>query len=95
MWEARMDWRERIVVDAGDESPVVRGTQLAVEPIAELLDTGWRLEQVLASFPELSAEDVRACVAFTREFRLDDYRLPVAQVLRPANSAVQMAFAVA
>lgn len=91
-----MDWSERIMVDAGDEPPVVRGTQLEVEAIAELLDTGWTMEQVLASFPELCVEDLRACVAFAREFRLEEYRFPVAPLpLRFTSSAVQLAFAVA
>ena len=90
-----MDWSERIMVDAGDEPPVVRGTQLDVESIAELLDTGWRTEQVLASFPELCAEDLRACLAFAREFGLEEYRLPVTPLpLRLAAHAVQLAFAV-
>jgi uncharacterized protein (DUF433 family) len=90
-----MDWSERIMVDAGDEPPVVRGTQLDVEAIAELLDTGWRMEQVLATFPELCAEDLRACLAFAREFRLEEYRFPVALLpLRIPSPAAQLAFAV-
>jgi uncharacterized protein (DUF433 family) len=45
-------------------TPVVRGTRLAVDFIVGLLSQGWSLEQVIANFPGLTADDVRACVEF-------------------------------
>jgi len=44
--------------------PVVRGTRLTVEHILEELAGGLSLEDLLASHPRLTAEDVRAALAF-------------------------------
>jgi uncharacterized protein (DUF433 family) len=57
---------ERIVVDtevlAG--KPVIRGTRLAVEFILELLAAGQSENQVLASYPGLTREDILACLSY-------------------------------
>ena len=62
------DWRERIVVDpevlAG--KPVVRGTRIAVEFVVELLASGWSQEEILANYPGLEPQDVRACLAYAK-----------------------------
>ena len=64
-----MDWRERIIVDpkvlAG--KPVIRGTRLSVEFVLSLLAEGWTQEQLLANYPQLSGEDIRACLAYAAE----------------------------
>ena len=56
---------DRIVVDskilAG--KPVVRGTRISVELVVELLAAGWSHAQILASYPHLTEEDIRACSA--------------------------------
>ena len=64
-----MPWSERIVLDpeilAG--KPVIRGTRLAVELILELLAAGQSAEEILASYPGLTREDVLACLAYASE----------------------------
>jgi uncharacterized protein (DUF433 family) len=64
-----MDWRERIIVDpkvlAG--KPVIRGTRLSVEFVLSLLAEGWTQEQLIANYPHLSGEDIRACLAYAAE----------------------------
>jgi uncharacterized protein (DUF433 family) len=47
--------------------PVVRGTRLAVEFIVELLADGWTQEHILDNYPNLMAEDIRACLAYAPE----------------------------
>jgi uncharacterized protein (DUF433 family) len=39
--------------------PVVRGTRLSVELLAD----GWTQEEILDNYPNLTAEDIRACAA--------------------------------
>jgi uncharacterized protein (DUF433 family) len=57
---------ERIVADpevlAG--KPVVRGTRLAVEFILELLAAGESDAELLANYPNLTREDIRACLSY-------------------------------
>ena len=64
-----MGWEERISVDpkvlAG--KPVVKGTRIAVELIVDLLAKGWTQEQILDSYPHLTPEDIRACLAYAGE----------------------------
>ncbi len=57
---------ERIVVDPKilTGKPVVRGTRISVELVVDLLAAGWSHEQILASYPHLSEDDIRACRAY-------------------------------
>ena len=60
---------DRIVIDPNILSgkPVIRGTRLAVEFMVGLLAQGWSVEQVLDNYPELTREDVQACLNCTNE----------------------------
>lgn len=64
-----MDWSAYIAADpavlAG--KPVVRGTRLGVDFLLGLLAAGWTAEQVLAAYPQLTAEALRAVFAFAAE----------------------------
>lgn len=59
----------RIVADpdvlAG--KPVIEGTRIAVEFVIDLLARGWTAEQVLKEFDHLTAEDIRACLAYASD----------------------------
>lgn len=63
-----LDYRERISRDpevmAG--KPVVKGTRIPVERIlAHLAETS--MHDLFEAFPELTEEDVRACLAYARQ----------------------------
>jgi uncharacterized protein (DUF433 family) len=64
-----MGWQERIVVDPRVlvGKPVVKGTRIAVEFVVGLLANGWTQEQILDNYPNLTAEDVRACLAYASD----------------------------
>jgi uncharacterized protein (DUF433 family) len=64
-----MKWQDRIVASPNVlvGKPVIKGTRLSVEFIVELLADGWTQEQVLDSYPKLSPEDIRACLAYASE----------------------------
>lgn len=64
-----MHWQDRISVDAKVlvGKPVVKGTRIAVELVIDLLANGWSHEQILDSYPNLSPEDIRACLAYASE----------------------------
>jgi uncharacterized protein (DUF433 family) len=69
-----MDYRDRIVIDPDVRfaKPVVRGTRLTVGDVLSYLAGGTSEADLLAEFPQLTREDVRACLAFAadRERRL-------------------------
>lgn len=68
------DYRERIVVDPNIRfgKPVVRGTRITVGDVLGYLAGGMTEAEFLAEFPQLSHEDVLACLGFAadRERRL-------------------------
>lgn len=69
----------RIVVDPKIliGKPVVRGTRISVELVVELLAAGWSHKQILASYPHLSEEDIRACLAYAGELLREEKVYPL------------------
>jgi uncharacterized protein (DUF433 family) len=69
-----MDYRELITVDPQTRfgKPIVRGTRIAVGDVLSYLAGGMTEDEILADFPQLQREDIRACLAFAadRERRL-------------------------
>lgn len=69
-----MGWEELITVTSGVRSgkPCVRGTRITVQDVLEYLAAGMTEAQLLADFPSLSSESIRAVLAFAaaRERRL-------------------------
>ena len=68
------DLLERITINPAIRSgkPIIRGTRITVTDVLEYLAGGMTQDEVLADFPDLSAEDIRAVLAFAaqREHRL-------------------------
>lgn len=68
------DLLERITINPAVRSgkPVVRGTRITVTDVLEYLAGGMSADEILADFPDLTAEDIRAVLAFAaqREHRL-------------------------
>jgi uncharacterized protein (DUF433 family) len=58
--------------------PVVRGTRLSVAFVVGLLADGWSEADVLANYPNLSREDVRACLAYARDLIPSERVFPTA-----------------
>jgi uncharacterized protein (DUF433 family) len=77
--EAFMDWRSRIVIDPKIlvGKPVIRGTRISVEFVVDLLAAGWSHEQVLESYPHISEQDIRACLAYAGELLREEQVYPL------------------
>ncbi len=61
-----MDYTPYITVEPGKRSgqPCVRGMRITVRDVLESLAGGMTVSELLADFPELTADDVRACLAY-------------------------------
>jgi uncharacterized protein (DUF433 family) len=46
--------------------PIIRGRRLAVEHVLGMLAAGDSAETILAGYPWLEPEDIRACLAYAR-----------------------------
>ena len=64
-----MDYRDRIVIDPEIRfgKPSVRGTRITVGDVLSYLASGMSQQQILADFPQLTSDDIRACLAFAAE----------------------------
>lgn len=69
-----MDYKHLITIEPDKRSgqPCVRGLRMTVQDVLEYLAAGMSVDEIVADFPDLSAEDIRACLAFAadRERRL-------------------------
>jgi uncharacterized protein (DUF433 family) len=70
-----MNWQDYITADPTIlvGKPVVRGTRLSVEFILGLLAQGWPEQEITRNYL-LTAEQVRACIAYAQE-RLKEERV--------------------
>ncbi len=64
-----MDFRERIVSDPQTlhGKVRVRGTRIPVSVVLDNLAAGLSHPEILASYPSLTEEDIRACLAYAAE----------------------------
>jgi uncharacterized protein (DUF433 family) len=68
MKEDQRPYQERIIADprilAG--KPVVKGTRIAVDLVLEELAQNPAIDELLAAHPDLTRDDVQACLAYAR-----------------------------
>ena len=64
-----MDLHDRITLDSAVRSgkPVVRGTRITVTDVLEYLAGGMTPDDLLADFPDLAADDIRAVLLYAAE----------------------------
>ena len=69
-----MNWKEHISINPAVRSgkPCVKGTRITVFDVLEYLAGGMSEDEILADFPSLTREGIRACLscAAARERRL-------------------------
>lgn len=71
-------YSERLIRDAkvcGGE-PVFKGTRVTLRTVLASLAEGDSIEEILADFPGLSAQDVRAAIAFAAASAHEDLPIP-------------------
>lgn len=75
-----MNVLDRITIDPTVRfgKPCIRGTRIAVGDILGYLAGGMSEDQLLADFPQLSHEDIRACLAYAAERERRTLSIPAA-----------------
>lgn len=77
-----MAWQDRIEIDPArlGGKPVVRGSRIAVEMVVGMVADGWSDARIVAEFPTLTSEDVRACLHYAAAMLREERRftLPAA-----------------
>jgi len=64
-----MDYSKIITIEPGKRSgkPCIRGMRITVGDVLDSLASGMTEEQILLDFPELTKEDIKACLAFAAD----------------------------
>ena len=60
---------DRIAIDPASLAgkPIIRGTRLSVEFVVGLLGDGWSEANVLRNYPNITHEDIAACLRYAGE----------------------------
>ena len=61
--------RNLITIEPGKRSgqPCIRGLRMTVQDVLEYLAAGMTPAEILADFPDLTAEDIRACLEYAAD----------------------------
>ena len=64
-----MNYRDIITIELGKRGgkPCIRGMRVTVYDVLDYLASGMTQEQILQDFPYLTAEDIRACLAYAAD----------------------------
>ncbi len=64
-----MNWQERVTVDPQvcHGKACIRGTRIMLSVILDNLAEGIEVDELLASYPSLRREDIRAAIAYAAE----------------------------
>ena len=77
---ARATWQTRIVIDPelhhGD--PCIKGTRIQVAMIVGSLADGMSFNEIQATFPQLTTQDILACLAYAAEVMRQEILIPLA-----------------
>ena len=64
-----MNYRDIVTIAPGKRGgkPCIRGLRMTVYDVLEYLASGMSPQQLLIDFPDLSAEDIQACLAYAAD----------------------------
>jgi uncharacterized protein (DUF433 family) len=74
-----IDWRERIAADRAicHGKPCIKGTRIMVSVVLDNLAEGLTAEEIVAEYPSLALEDVRAAMAYAAELAREEDLVPL------------------
>jgi uncharacterized protein (DUF433 family) len=64
-----MDYQSIVTIEPGKRGgqPCIRGMRIAVADVLGWLAAGMTHEEILSDYPELTEEDIRACLAYAAD----------------------------
>lgn len=76
--EKAMELLDKITIEPGKRGgkPCVRGLRITVYDVLGWLAAGMTEQEILADYPELTSEDIRACLAYAAEREHRIVRMP-------------------
>ena len=64
----KSNYEDRITIEPGKRGgkPIIRGMRITVYDVLEYLASGMSETEILDDFPELTGDDIRACLRFRK-----------------------------
>jgi uncharacterized protein (DUF433 family) len=64
-----MDYKQLITIEPGKMGgkPCIRGLRITVYDVLDYMASDMSKEEILADFPDLTSQDLRACLAFAAD----------------------------
>jgi len=64
-----MNYKDIITIEPGKRSgkPCIRGMRITVSDVLEYLASGMTEAEIIGDFPELTREDIHACLSFAAD----------------------------
>lgn len=64
-----MNYRELLTIEPGKRGgkPCIRGLRITVYDVLDYLASGMSAQQILDDFPDLTAQDIQACLAYAAD----------------------------
>jgi len=64
-----VDYQNLVTIEPGKRGgkPCIRGLRITVYDVLDYLASGMTEEEILQDFPDLTAEDIKACLAFATD----------------------------
>ncbi|HEY7428162.1 MAG TPA: DUF433 domain-containing protein [Gemmataceae bacterium] len=74
-----VDWKTRITLSPAvlTGKPTIRGMRISVEHILRALSAGVPPEEILAEYPDLEPDDLRACQAYAADLIASERAYPI------------------
>jgi uncharacterized protein (DUF433 family) len=75
----RIVWQDRIVIapDLHHGDPCIRGTRIPVATIVGSLADGLTPQEIREAYPQLTAEDIQAALAYVADLVYQDILVPL------------------
>lgn len=69
LYSLLVDYQQYITIEPGKRSgkPCIRGLRITVYDVLDYLASGMAEDQILNDFPDLTSEDIKACLAFAAD----------------------------
>jgi uncharacterized protein (DUF433 family) len=64
-----VDYQKLITIEPGKRGgkPCIRGLRITVYEVLDYLASGMTQDEILRDFPDLTAQDIKACLAFAAD----------------------------
>jgi uncharacterized protein (DUF433 family) len=68
MWKDRIIFEKNIAVG----KPIVKGTRITVDFVLDLMSNGWSYDDIRENYPQLTSQDIRACLEYASSVIKDE-----------------------